>query len=302
MKVGNLFDSVEQVQGSIDTADRVRAARLRDDRVGRDLARIAAALGAAIRDERRRRRISMRAVAASAGVGLGTVQAAEAGRVCALETYARLADAIKLRAEFELADPRRREPTAKRDVDPVHAAMGEAEAAHMRGLGYRAGIDEPFQHYQFAGRADVVAWSIERKALLHIENKTRFPDLQEAFGSFNAKRSYLGRELAERAGVARWRSETHVIAALWSAEVLNSIRTHAASFASVCPDPIDAFDAWWREAPPAAGRYSILIVFDPAAGGRRDRRLWLSLDDLEGARPRYRDYADAVELLRLGRR
>jgi transcriptional regulator with XRE-family HTH domain len=200
VKVENLFDSVEQVQGSFATAGRDRAARLRDDRVGRDLARIAAALGAAIRDERRRRHISMRAVAASAGVGLGTVQAAEAGRVCALETYARLADAIKLRAEFELVDPRRREPIARRDVDPVHAAMGDAEAAHMRGLGYRAGINEPFQHYQFAGRADVVAWSIERRALLHIENKTRFPDLQEAFGSFNAKRSYLGPDLAERAG------------------------------------------------------------------------------------------------------
>lgn len=240
-------------------------------------------------------------MAASAGLGLGTVQAAESGQVCSLETYVRLADALRLKAEFGLTDPRRRETSGNRSVDPVHAAMGEVEAGHLRDRGYGVGIDEPFQHYQFAGRADLVAWSLEGRALLHVENKTRFPDLQEAFGTFNAKRSYLGRELAERAGVGRWRSETHVIAALWSSEVLHSMRMHQASFASVCPDPVEYFEAWWRKVPPASGRYSTAIVFDPATG-RRDRRPWFGLTDLDGARPRYRDYLDALELLRLGRR
>jgi transcriptional regulator with XRE-family HTH domain len=279
-------------------AESDRAALLRDERVERELSRIAALLGAAMRDERRRRRMSLREVAASAGIGLGTAQAAESGQICSLETYARLADALRLRADFQLVDPRRREPSDKRAADPVHAAMGEVEAANLRGRGYMVGIDEPFQHYQFAGRADLVAWDVGRQALLHIENKTRLPDLQEAFGSFNAKRSYLGRELAGRAGVGRWRSETHVFAALWSAEVLHSIRMHRASFASVCPEPTDAFDAWWREVPPATGCHSTLVVFDPAEG-RRDRRRWFGLVDLEGARPRYRGYADALELLRL---
>ncbi|HEX7491514.1 MAG TPA: hypothetical protein VF337_07400 [Candidatus Limnocylindrales bacterium] len=157
-------------------------------------------------------------------------------------------------------------------------------------------MDEPFQHYQFSGRADVVAWSAESSALLHIENKSQIPDIQACFGSFNAKRAYLVSELAARAGgVTRWRSETLVVAALWSAEVLHAIRIHKASFASVCPDPADAFEAWWRATPPGTGLHRILILFDPAEGRRSDRRRWLSLHELESARPRYLDYADAVD-------
>jgi hypothetical protein len=90
-----------------------------------------------------------------------------------------------------------------------------------------------------------------------------------------------------------------VIVALWSAEVLHAIRIHKVSFASVCPDPRDAFDAWWREGSPAADTHRILVVFDPVQGLRRDRRRWLSSRELEGARPRYRDYADAVDRLGL---
>ncbi len=60
----------------------------------------------------------------------------------------------------------------------MHAAMGEAGAAHLRTLGFAVRLDEPFQHYQFAGRGDVVAWSVERAALLHLENRTAFPNLQ----------------------------------------------------------------------------------------------------------------------------
>jgi len=281
-------------------ADRIP--RLQDGRIGRELSRIAATLGSTIHDERRRRRLSLRQAAELAHVGLGTAQAVEAGKVCSLETYLRLCEGLRLKAEFEFVDPRRRERLARRATDPVHAAMGEAEAGQLRSLGFAVGIDEPFQHYQFAGRADVVAWSAERAALLHIENRTRFPDLQESFGSFNAKRRYLGAELAARAGIKHWRSETHVIAALWSAEVLRTIRAHTSSLASVCPGSVEGFSAWWRGEPPATGRRSILVIFDPAQGRRSDRRRWLGMDELEGARPRYRDYADAVALLRLGGR
>jgi transcriptional regulator with XRE-family HTH domain len=254
-------------------------------------------LGLAVREARTKRRMTLGQVAEACGVGLTMVHDIESGRAGSLETYVRLSVALRLKAEFELADPRRREPATRRAADPVHAAMGETEAARLRGLGFEVGIDEPFQHYQFAGRADLVAWSVQRAALLHIENRTRFPDIQDSFGSFNAKRQYLGPELLARAGVARWRSETHVIAALWSAEVLRALRSHRASFESVCPDSCGAFEAWWRGDPPSAGRSSILLVFDPVQGRRRDRRRWLGIGELPGARPRYRDYANAVGLL-----
>lgn len=291
----NPFGATEKLQGLRPDTPRPQQSVACDRRADREVRRITVILGTAVREERLRRRMTLSQVAEVSGVGLTTIHDIEAGRVGSLETYIRLADALRLRAAFELADPRRREPTTRRAIDPVHAAMGEAEAAHLRGLGYRVGIDEPFQHYQFAGRADVVAWSVERRTLLHLENKTQFPDLQDAFGTFNTKRSYLGAKMAARVGLPQWRSETHVIAALWSAEVLHSIRTHEASFESVCPGPVDPFDAWWRKDPPTTGRHSVLVLFDPAEGLHRGRRRWLALADLANARPRYRDYADAVD-------
>lgn len=236
-------------------------------------------------------------VAQAASLGPTTVHDIEVGHPGTIETYVRIADALHLRGEFELGDPRRREPAIRRAADPVHAAMGEALAARFRDRGYRVGLDEPFQHYQFAGRADVVAWSAERSALLHIENKSRLDDIQDCFGVFNAKRHYLGTEMAARAGVVRWRSETHVMVVLWSAEVLRSLRAHASSFASVFPDPLDAFEFWWEGEPPASGRRSTLIVFEPLAGRRSDRRRWVSLAASAGVRPRYRDYPDAATAL-----
>lgn len=171
--------------------------------------------------------------------------------------------------------------------------MGEFEAGHLVPYGFMVGIDEPYQHYQFAGRGDVVAWDLAARALLHIENRTRFPDLQETAGTFNAKRAYLGAALAQRLGIRGWSSETHVIAALWSAEVLHALRLRPASFRSMCPDSADAFAAWWAGKPPIRGATSSLVVLDPLATGRQE--LFVGLDHaLASARPRFRGYADAA--------
>jgi hypothetical protein len=263
-----------------------------------EAARQALTLGMAVKAERQRRKLSIRALADLSSLSSTRVCEVESGEPASLETYVRLARALHLRPEFDLADPRRREPLARRAEDPVHAAMGEIEAAHFRGHGFSVGLDEPFQHFQFSGRADLVARSVGPAALLHIENRTRFPNLQEAFGSFNAKRAYLGGELAARLRVSKWRSETHVMVALWSAETLHQLRLHRSSFESVCPDPPDVFDYWWRGDPPAAGRRSTLVLFDPIVGRRLDRLRWASLPQLDAVRPRYRDYPEALAALR----
>ena len=171
------------------------------------------------------RRWSLRELAARSCLSIGAVQAIESGQAGSVESTVRLAEALSLRVDITIADPRRK-PAAAREVDVVHAAMGEVEAAHFRRLGFQVGLDEPYQHYQFAGRADVVIWDVERRALLHIENRTRFPDFQETAGSFNAKRAYLGAAFANRLALGRWESETHVVVALWSAEVLHALRLH----------------------------------------------------------------------------
>jgi transcriptional regulator with XRE-family HTH domain len=253
-------------------------------------------LGAAIHDERNRRDWTLRHLAARAGLSVTVVQGIEAGRRASMESYVRLAHALGLRVEVALTDPRRR-PSTVGHTDPVHAAMGELEAAHLGALGYEVAIDEPFQHYQFAGRADVVAWSSTDRALLHIENRTRFPNLQEAAGSYNAKRAYLGQVLAERLGIrGGFRSETHVMVGLWSAEVLHTTRLRPATFRSLCPDPIEGFEAWWTGHPPATSRSSAFVLLDPFAAGRT--RPFVGLEAIVGSlRPRVRDYSEAARHL-----
>ena len=245
--------------------------------------------------ERVRRGWTLRRLGRVARLSVTAVHDAEAGHCASLDTYARLFHALGLRFEFDLTNRRTRAVPPASDL--VHAAMGELEAAHLRGLGFEVAIDEPYQHYQFAGRADVVAWSSSDRALLHIENRTRFPNIQEAAGSYNAKRAYLAAVLAERLGIqGGFRSEAHVVVGLWSAEVLHTLRLRRATFASLCPDAIDGFEAWWNGRPPVAGRSSAFVLLDPFAVGRM--RPYVDLDTAVAvSRPRVRDYAEAARRL-----
>ena len=252
-------------------------------------------LGARLNEARRDRRLSVARLADEAGVSRGLVYLALRGEPVSLDACLRMVGALKLRLEWELVDPRKRSVPAFRQKDLVHSAMGEFEAAHLHALGLPMSIDEPYQHYQFAGRADLVAWDVEAQALLHIENRTRFPDLQEAAGAYNAKRAYLGEAIGERIGITRWRSETHVMVALWSAEVLHSLRLRTESFRALCPDEPTAFDGWWSGKPPIGGRVSTLVVLDPLAAGRQ--RPFISLEDALKARPRHAGYAEVAARL-----
>ncbi len=227
------------------------------------------------------------------------VAAAETGEKASLEMIAGLARALRLDIELEIVDRQRRERVTARQGDPVHAAMGEFEVRLLGAHRYPVAVDEPYQHYQFAGRADVVAWDMESLAMLHVENRTQFPNVQDSLGSYNAKRAYLGRVLAERLGIPGFRSETHAIICLWSAEVLHSLRLHAATFRATCPDPPERIATWLDGQPPTRGKSSSLVVLDPFATGRQRR--WVDLETaLASARPRYSGYADAAERARGG--
>jgi hypothetical protein len=227
------------------------------------------------------------------------VQSVEAGIAASLDTYARLASALGLRPELTFTDPRRRGSTM-RSEDPVHSAMAERQAAHLQRFEFPVAIDEPYQHYQFAGRADLLAWDLSARALLHIENRTRFPNLQEAAGSFNAKKAYLPQAIAERLGVrGGFTSVTHAMVVLWSAEVLHTLRIRTATFRSMCPDPLDAFQSWWSGAPPGPGTHRTLVVFDPALDLGR-RATFRGLEPVATLRPRYAGYAAAADSLGRG--
>jgi transcriptional regulator with XRE-family HTH domain len=255
-------------------------------------ARIWVVFGRQVRDARLDRGWSTKKLAERAGVSLGMVYRVESGLPASTTTAARLAGALNRRAELHLIDPRRRDQPPNLAGDVVHSAMGEFEASNLRALGNKVGIDEPYQHYQFAGRADLIAWDEGTRALLHIENRTRFPDFQEMAGAFNGKRAYMAAALGERLGVSSWASETHVVAALWSSEVLHALRLRTASFKALCPDAPDAFADWWSGVPVRRGKSVTLIVLDPRAVGRQ--RPWVHLDEALVVRPRYRGYAEAA--------
>lgn len=263
--------------------------------------RLAGHAGLLIGDARGHRQWTLRELAGRSGLSVSAVHAIEHGRPAELASYAAIAAALDLDLRLDLVDPRKRAPSTRAE-DPVHAAMGEASAARQAGFGFTIAMDEPFQHYQFAGRADVLAWDLTSRALLHIENRTRFPNVQEAFGSFNAKRRYLPAVLAERVGLrGGFRSVTHVMLGLWSAEVLHTIRMRRASFRAVCPDGTESFDGWWAGEPPSAGAStSCLVLFDPIASPSARRRPFIGFESalVSTARPRYRGYADAAAALR----
>jgi len=259
--------------------------------------RLAVELGQQVRDERIRRGWTIARLASKAAMSDGAIHRVEAGAASSLEGYARIGVALGLEVQFALTSDRA--PAVIRDSDAVHAAMGEMEASHLGGLGYEILLDEPYQHYQFAGRADLVAVDRSRRALLHLENRTRFPDIQAFAGSFTAKRAYLASELAKRLAIpGRFDSETHMVVALWSAEVLHTLRVREATFRSTCPDPPERFAAWWSGEPPPTGKSSGLVIIDPMPGQRATRRRWVGLDRARDVEPRYRGYAEALAELR----
>ena len=258
---------------------------------------MAISAGQQIREARRRRKWSLAALAARSGMSDSHVAQIEAGDAASLESYARLFVALEREPQLISLDPRQRSASLRDEADAVHAAMGDVEARRLIGVGLTVAIDEPYQHYQFAGRADVVAWDIEARALLHIENRTQFPNVQESLGSYASKRAYLGGALADRLGLRDgWRNETHVIAALWSSEVIHVLRRLAATFSAACPDGIEPVRRWWAgERPTARGSTSSIVLLDPAPGVRDAFRI---AELADATRPRYRGYAEAAAAMR----
>jgi hypothetical protein len=243
----------------------------------------------------------MRALAARAGVSIGVVHAIEAGVGASLESYARVATALSTAPVLRIERHRSREVVRGTHADGedfVHAAMGECEARALRRPTSVIGIDEPYQHFQFAGRADVLVR--EGPDLLHIENRTRFPNVQETAGAYNAKRRYLAGALADLWGVGTrgWRSVTHVMACLWTSEVLHVLRLRSATFDALCPDAPDALNDWLNGTHPKPGVTSTLVLLDPAVPFGSRRRTIAPSDDVPKVEPRYRGYAEAADALR----
>jgi transcriptional regulator with XRE-family HTH domain len=260
-----------------------------------------AAAGEAVRAARRRRRWSCDRLAAEAGVSRTLVYLVERGEPTTLETYARLGAALGLRLELALRDPQARGRPA-RSEDPVHAAIVELLAKRHAVPGRLVAVDEPFQHCQFAGRADLAVVDPVGPDLLHHEVKTAIPNTGELAGAWNVKRQYLAGVLAERHGIrGGFRSVTHVLTLAWTAECLHVVRLRTATIRALGPDPADGFAAWWNgDRPPMPGVTATVILLDPFERPRAPA--WIGTDDVHAARPRHRGYAGLLDALaRAGR-
>ncbi|MFN8621511.1 MAG: helix-turn-helix transcriptional regulator [Chloroflexota bacterium] len=254
-------------------------------------------MGAAIRAGRQAQRLSLQGVAEAAALSRTVVGKIERGRPASLATYLRIADVLGMRLTWDL------QPLSTTlDVeDAVHAAMGEVQARRF-GVGSREVlIDEPYQHFRFAGRGDVVVVDRERRAMEHSENKTRIVNVGELGGSFNAKCLWLAEHVAERYRLPRFRSQTHVLVLLWSEEVLAVARTLGRTLRALGPSGIRPFAAWW-DGSPLPGAHRSVVVLDPIDRGTSQPQ-WASIEDALELRPRYRGYADAhLELQQSGPR
>lgn len=264
------------------------------------LARVTAictALGAQVRAARVRRRWTTERLALEAGTSRSLVYLVERGDTTTIETYARFGAALGLRFEVSLEDPRTKARPGRAE-DPVHAAIVEALAARYAAQGRLVGADEPFQHFQFAGRADVTAVDPVGPDLLHHEVKTAIPNVGELAGAWNVKRQYLAQALADRHAIrGGFRSVTRVLTIAWTADCLHVLRLRGATIRSLGADAPDAFARWWDGARPVAtGITSTVVVFDPVERPRAPA--WAPLDDLGALRPRHRGYADLLRELR----
>ncbi len=264
------------------------------------MASVGATLGAEVRAARGRKRWSTARLADEAGVSRSLVYLVERGQATTLETYARLGTALGLRLEASLDNgrPGARGAALPRAEDPVHAAIVEALAARYAAQGHLVAVDEPFQHFQFAGRADVTAIEPVGPDLLHHEVKTALPNVGELAGSWNAKRQYLAASIAQRHGFRHgFRTVTHVLTITWTAECVRVLRLRHATLTSLGPDSPAAFDSWWQGgAPPAPGVGSTVVILDPIARPRAPA--WVDIRDLATVRPRHAGYADLLRDLR----
>jgi transcriptional regulator with XRE-family HTH domain len=260
-----------------------------------ELERLCRRLGIALRSARQARGWNLRRAALASGLSPSAVARLEDGKPGALLTYLRMGAALGLRLDLDLVGP----ATALELEDAVHAVMGEVQARRF-GTGTReVFIDEPYQHFRFAGRGDLVVVDRAVRALEHSENKTRIVNVGELGGSFNAKTQWLAGQVADRHGVRRFRSETHVLVLLWSEEVLAAVRSLARTFRSFGPDGAQPFAAWW-DGTPLPGVHRSVVVFDPIDRGPEQPR-WVGLDEALDLRSRYQGYLDAYrEMQRAG--
>ena len=142
-------------------------------------------LGAAVRAERRRRRLRQSDVAARAGLSQQTVSALEHGQLDSFTFYSIRAICRALEISVELSI-RTRGPEPDSLLDARHAALVQAVVARLA-PGWIVMLEFSFSEFGERGCVDVLAWHPAHRALLLIEVKSEIVDVQVLLRSMDVK-------------------------------------------------------------------------------------------------------------------
>jgi transcriptional regulator with XRE-family HTH domain len=156
--------------------------------------------GAALRAERRRRRLRQSDVAARAGLSQQTVSALENGQLDAftLHTVRAICRALEISVELSI---RTHGPEPDSLLDARHAGLVQAVVAKLA-PGWIVMLEFSFSEYGERGCVDILAWHPEHQALLLIEVKSELVDVQTLLRGMDVKARIVPALLSKTRG---WR-------------------------------------------------------------------------------------------------
>jgi transcriptional regulator with XRE-family HTH domain len=160
-------------------------------------------LGRAFRAVRIRLHLRQRDLAEQCGVSQSVISRVERGiaEVMSLADLRRIADSLNIRLSI---DAWWRGGDLNRLLDADHATIVDYIVGRLRSARWEVLVEYGFNHYGERGSVDIVAWHPRLRALLLVEVKSRFFDLQEMLATFARKLRIVPPLLAEARG---WRPE-----------------------------------------------------------------------------------------------
>jgi transcriptional regulator with XRE-family HTH domain len=202
-------------------------------------------LGRIVRTVRLHLRLTQLALSARCGVSQPRISRMERGLAdtMPLADLERIARALDIRLSI---DAWWRGGNLPRLLDSVHARLAEYVVGQLRAVGWEVIVEYTFNRFGERGSVDIVAWHQGRRALLLIEVKSRFTDLQEMLATFARKLRIVPSMLAEQNG---WRPTAigRLIVAPGTTANRSVVAAHANTFEVSYPGRAREAHAWVRD-------------------------------------------------------
>jgi len=246
--------------------------------------------GGVIRFLRVRRRWRQRDLAERAGISQTMVSRLERGHLseATLDTIRRVAAALDLRVDVV---GRWRGGELDRLLASGHSALHESVAAHLRTLaGWQFASEVSFAHFAERGVIDILAWHEPSRALLVIELKTEFVDLNELIGTLDRKRRNAAQIARERGWLDQAASVSVWVIVSDTSMNRHRARDHRTMLSTAYPLDGRAIRPWLRRPDGAVACLSFWPVSrpgtrKPTSGGGRPVRQRVRFSPAHGSRP-----------------